>query len=236
VSERAPLSLPRLLQLASPALPVGAFSYSQGLESAIETGCVRDLATARAWIEDHLMLVLARMEGPVYAEAHGRWLDRDWTGLAALNAGFIATRESSEPRAETLQVGHAYTAWMTQVPPLDDAARAGLATLTGAHRLAAPVAAAMAAASLGLDAGAGLTGYLFGFVENQVMVLAKALPLGQIAGQRLLLAVAERLPEAVALACALAARDREGERTSAAPMLAILAMQHETQYSRLFRS
>ncbi len=232
----ATATLPRLLQLASPALPVGAFSYSQGLESAIETGRVRTAEEARRWIEDHLRLVLARMEGPVYAEAHGRWLDRDWAGLAALNAGFIATRESSEPRAETLQVGHAYAAWIAQVPPLDEATRVGLAQLTAAHRLAAPVAAAMAAASVGLDASAGLTGYLFGFVENQVMVLAKALPLGQIAGQRLLLALADRVPEAVTLALALGEASRGHERASAAPMLAILAMQHETQYSRLFRS
>lgn len=229
-------TLARLLQLASPALPVGAFSYSQGLESAIETGRVRTVEDARVWIEDHLLLILARMEGPVYAEAHGRWLESDWAGLAALNGRFLATRESSEPRAETLQVGHAYTAWTAQVPPLDETARKGLAELTGTHRLAAPVAAAIAAASLGLDAEAGLTGYLFGFVENQVMVLAKALPLGQIAGQRLLLSVAERLPDAVALARSLGQPTREAGRTSAAPMLAILAMQHETQYSRLFRS
>lgn len=228
--------LTRLLQLASPALPVGAFSYSQGLESAIETGRVRTAEDARRWIEDHLHLVLARMEGPVYAEAHRRWLDRDWTGLAVLNAGFIATRESSEPRAETLQIGHAYTAWIAQVPPLDESTRTGLAQLTAAHRLAAPVAAAMAAASVGLDASAGLTGYLFGFAENQVMVLAKALPLGQIASQRLLLRLAERVPEAVERSLALGEAARVGERTSAAPMLTILAMQHETQYSRLFRS
>ncbi|MCS6995368.1 MAG: urease accessory protein UreF [Casimicrobiaceae bacterium] len=231
-TDLGPAALARLLQLASPALPVGAFSYSQGLESAIDAGSVHDSLSAQRWIADHLELVLARYEAPVYAQAHALWHAKDVAQLTALNTTFVATRESSEPRAETLQVGYAYTAWIRQVPELSESERARLDDLLGNTQLSAPVAAAIAAASLRLDVRAGLTGYLFGFLENQVMVLAKALPLGQIAGQRLLLRLASKLNRVVDRVLALP----EEEQATAAPMLAILSMQHETQYSRLFRS
>ena len=117
----------RLLQLASPALPVGAYSYSQGLEWAIECGDVVDAVSAQRWIADHLCLVIARFEAPVYAACHRAWLVNDAATVVRLNAEFRASRESAEPRAETAQVGFSYAAWCREVAPLTTGQRATLA-------------------------------------------------------------------------------------------------------------
>ena len=223
------VALPRLLQLASPALPVGAYSYSQGLEWAIESGDVADTHAARRWIEDHLALVMARFEAPVYVACFAAWQREDAADVARLNAEFIASRESAEPRAETLQVGFSYSAWCREVAPLTVPQRATLAAL---NRVSGPVAASLAALASGLMVRDGLAAYVFGFTENQVMVLAKALPMGQIAAQKLLFALGEAVSQTVATALDL----QETDWSSASPWLAIAQMKHETQYSRLFRS
>ena len=223
------VTLPRLLQLASPALPVGAYSYSQGLEWAIETRDVIDSHAAQRWIEDHLALVIARFEAPIYAACFAAWQREDAAEVARLNAEFIASRESAEPRAETLQVGFSYSAWCREVAPLTDAQRAALAAM---DRVCGPVAASLAALASGLSVRDGLTGYVFGFTENQVMVLAKALPMGQIAAQKLLFALGDAVTRTVDAALAV----EEADWSSASPWLAIAQMKHETQYSRLFRS
>jgi urease accessory protein len=217
------------LQLASPALPVGAYSYSQGLEWAIESGAVNDVATAQRWIEDHVQLVLATYEAPTYVAAFAAWRAYDAPRIESLNREFIATRESSEPRAETLQVGFSYAAWCREVAPLSEQQRELLDTLPG---VCAPVAAALASSACGLEVREGLLAYVFGFAENQVMVLAKALPLGQIAVQKMLFALGDAVNACVATALEL----NEEDWTSASPLLAIAQMKHESQYSRLFRS
>lgn len=222
-------STTRLLQLASPALPVGAYSYSQGLEWAIECGDVTNVITAQCWIEDHLALVFSRFEAPLYAACFAAWQRDDFAEVARLNAEFLASRESSEPRAETAQVGFSYAAWCREVLALTDAQREVLATF---ERIAAPVTASLAAMGSELSAREGLTGYVFGFTENQVMVLAKALPMGQIAAQKLLFALGDAVTSAVSTALSL----DEADWSSASPWLAIAQMKHETQYSRLFRS
>lgn len=222
-------AITRLLQLASPALPVGAYSYSQGLEWAIESGDVTDSASAQRWIEDHLSLVFARFEAPLYAAAFSAWSREDGAEVARLNADFIATRESAEPRAETVQVGFSYAAWCREVAPLSDAQRTKLGAM---DRISGPVGAALAAVASGVAVRDGLLGYTFGFTENQVMVLAKALPMGQIAAQKLLFALGGAVSAAVDVALVLP----EDDWSSASPWLAIAQMKHETQYSRLFRS
>jgi urease accessory protein len=219
----------RLLQLASPALPVGAYSYSQGLEWAIESGAVHDVATAQRWIEDHLRCVFAKFEAPTYVAAFSAWRTCDASAIESLNREFIASRESSEPRAETLQVGFSYAAWCREVAPLTDVQRATLELLASPT---APVVASLAAHACGLSARDALTAYVFGFAENQVMVLAKALPLGQIAVQKILFALGDAVNACVETAINLSTEDW----SSASPLLAIAQMKHETQYSRLFRS
>jgi urease accessory protein len=222
---------PRFLQLASPALPVGAYSYSQGLEWAIESGAVKSITSAAAWIRDHLLLVFSRFEGPLYAAAFNAWstLPDARDELLRLNTEFIASRESAEPRAETIQVGFSYAAWCRDVAQLSDEQRAALATIDS---VCAPIAASLAACACKLSAHDGLMAYTFGFAENQVMVLAKALPLGQIAAQKMLFALGDTVETCVATALQLPPEDW----SSASPLLTIAQMKHETQYSRLFRS
>ncbi len=211
------VALTRLLQLASPALPIGAYSYSSGLEAAIEAGVVADEASAIAWIGDVLELVLARFDAPLIVAAM-RGAD-----LPALDDEALAARETEELRLEATQMAYSLAQWTAQVVP-------GSATDFEPRSL--HVAWAIAAMRIGVAPADAVTAWLWGFAENQVMVLIKALPIGQIAGQRMLYALGP-----VVDACARHACERPRSRWSnAAPGLALASMRHERQYSRLFRS
>jgi urease accessory protein len=222
----------RLTWLASPALPVGGFSYSEGLESAVESGRITDEASAGAWLCDVAALNLARADLPVVAAA---W--RAWNGppseaaaaLAALNDWVLQTRESGEFRQQALQMGRSLSDWLRQRAP-DDARLQVLAALQPAATW--PLAFALAAAQTGAPAGAALLCFAFGWAENMVQAAVKSVPLGQSAGQRLLARLVAALPALTAQAEALP----DDQRQSFSPMLAILSAQHEAQYSRLFRS
>jgi urease accessory protein len=222
-----------LLQLASPALPIGGYSYSTGLEWGVDSGAVRDEAGAREWIADALALSLASFEGPLARDAMraaARLPDADAAdALVALNSAAIAARETAELRLESEQMGYSLGRWLAAVCP-DAHGDALLAARLSP--LAMPVAWAIAATRLGLPERDALLGLFWAFAENQAMVLMKAVPMGQIAAQRLLRALAPDLEAAVERALALP-RDAW---SSAAPGLAIASARHETQYSRLFRS
>ncbi len=199
-------SLVRLLQLASPTLPVGAYSYSQGLEAAVEARIVTDAASAERWIGDVLEFSVARSDVPLlWRMLHGE----------DCNAEFIASRETAELRAETLQMGHSLARLL-----------ASLGVDVPAGEMAFAAVYAVAARAWKIDAEAALVGYLWGWLENQVMAAVKAVPLGQTDGQKILMALGSRL-EAI---------DPHTEFANFAPGLAVLSARHETQYSRLFRS
>lgn len=215
----------RLLQLASPALPVGAYSYSGGLESAIDAGIVRDAPEAAEWIGAVLEFNLARMEAPVFLRLAAAWERDDREAVRHWNAEFVASREAAELRAETLQMGHSLRIL------LRDLGVEGISALQ-IDDLAYPTAYAFAAARWRIDAREALAAYLFAWVENQVLAAVKCIPLGQTEGQRMLLALGDRIPGAVAHA--LGAED--ATLGGFAPGLAHASMRHETQYSRLFRS
>lgn len=221
--------LTRLLQLASPTLPVGAFSYSQGLESAVEAGIVRDAASAQAWINDVLELTVARMEAPVLLRLIDAWRAHDDIGIARWNALFLASREAAELRAETAQMGYSLARLL---PHVIDAQSPHLAPLAALEEIAYPTAYACAVAHWQIEPAQALVAYLWSWLENQVIAALKAVPLGQTDGQKILLAIGDRL-ESVADEAEAMADDDIG---SFAPALAILSSQHETQYSRLFRS
>lgn len=222
----------RLTWLSSPALPVGGFSYSEGLESAVESGRVSDEVSAGVWLCDVAALNLARAELPAVAAA---W--RAWTGpsakapaaLSVLNDWVLQTRESGEFRQQTLQMGRSLSDWLRQRAP-DDARLPTLAALQPAATW--PVAFALAAAQTGAPVGAALLCFAFGWAENMVQAAVKSVPLGQSAGQRLLARLVTALPELAARAEVLP----DDQRQSFSPLLAILSAQHEAQYSRLFRS
>lgn len=221
------LALARLLQLASPALPVGAFSYSQGLEWAIEEGTVRDEATALAWIGDLLEHNLGRFEAPLLARLLEAWEQRDIASVRRLNELHLASRESAELRAETLQMGYSLRRLLHELddfplPPVFDSL----------PEVSFPVGWALAAAAWKIAIVDSLTAYLWSWCENQMMAALKAVPLGQAAGQRILLALGSRLPAVVQQALELP----EERWSNFAPGLALASSRHETQYSRLFRS
>src|SRR6188768_867504 len=115
--------LARLLQLASPALPVGAYSYSQGLESAVEAGIVHDAASAQSWIGDVLELSVASMEAPVFLRLYGAWRVADFAAVEYWNALFLASRESAELRAETVQMGYSLTRLLIELGEEDSSTK-----------------------------------------------------------------------------------------------------------------
>jgi urease accessory protein len=221
--------LTALLHLASPALPIGAFSYSQGLESAIEHGLIHDGDSAREWIASGLTNVLARGELPFLAHQMTRWRDHDAAGLAAADEEFLASRESAELRRETQQMGWSLAQLCTQLE-WGDAAR--LATLNTIKPISQPTAFAFAAYAHDAAPDAALAAYAFSWVENQAAAALKAVPLGQIAGQRIIVALRVAIDTAVQRALATP----PDEINTFAPQLGILSARHESQYSRLFRS
>jgi urease accessory protein len=206
------MSLAHLLQLASPTLPVGAYSYSQGLEAAIEVGVVTNAETARRWIADVLELSVLQMEAQVLrAQIAEPTQER--------NDFFLATRETAELRAETLQMGQALAKLLPEL---------GVAITI--ENPAYPTAYALAVRHWAIEPGAAIVAYLWSWLENQVMAAVKAVPLGQTAGQKILLELGSRLQD-------LAGTELpESSWSNFAPGLAYLSARHETQYSRLFRS
>lgn len=223
------MSLLQLMWLASPALPVGGFSYSEGLEAAVEFGRVGNEAQAQTWLLAQLRLSLGRADLNIVAEAMAAWQRHDVPAATALNDWVRHTRETSELRQQTEQMGRSLTEWLRQRQP-DDVRVAQLLALAPAPTW--PVAFALAGAFTGASARDVLLAHGFGWAENMVQAAIKAVPLGQSAGQRILSTLADALPAVVDEALALPA----GQRQSFAPMLAILSAQHEAQYSRLFRS
>lgn len=231
------LRLLAALRLASPALPIGGFSYSQGLETAIERGWVADEAGARRWMHDLLAHVLARWEAPMVLATCEAVARGDTASADALDARWIASRETAELRAETLQMGWSLARLVEGLP---EGAASCAASPRSEDRGALPLAWAHAARAFGLPPADALAAYLWAWLENQVMAAIKAVPLGQQAGQRLFSALLPTLAATVE-----AARpDEAGQPGNAAlddtsnfaPGFALASSWHETQYSRLFRS
>jgi urease accessory protein len=209
------VNLSKLLQLASPALPVGAYSYSGGLEAAIEAGVIKDAPTAAQWIGDVLEHSVARMEAPtVLAFFSGNFPE--------VNERFLASRETAELRAETVQMGYSLNRLLKDL---------GLGEVP-VEEPSFPAAFVHAARHWKIAPAAALQAYLWAWVENQVMAAVKAVPLGQTDGQRMLLSLGDRIsaliPEVLAM--------KDEDIGNFAPGLAMLSARHETQYSRLFRS
>jgi len=219
----------RLLQLASSTLPVGAYSYSQGLESAVAEGWVTDAEGAGRWIGDHLDCGLARFEAPLWWRLYAAWQARDFAAVRQWNELVVATRDAAELRAETVQMGRALMRLARDAQLIDGDRMAAADTL---DPIAWPTAFTLLAVGFGIGAANGLAAYLWSWTESQVLAAMKAVPLGQVAGQTLLGALAARVPAIVAAAAALPDADLNGFL----PGLSIESCRHETQYSRIFRS
>jgi len=228
-TDEAPLTLVRLLQLASPVLPIGAYSYSQGLELAVAQDWIRDAGTAERWIGDMLELVVAPGEAAALWRLLAAVERSDWPAAREWNDWFRASRETFELRAETEQMGEALLKLVGDLDLLDAAARAAS---TAMRPVALPAAFAFATRGFGISSEPAATAYLWSWLENQVLAAIKTIPLGQVAGQRLLTELGARIPAALAIARSIT----DENMSTFAPGLALASSLHETQYSRLFRS
>lgn len=230
----ATTTLVRLMWLASPALPVGGFSYSDGLEAAVDAGLVHDEASATDWLLDQLHLVLVRAEMPVLHHAWQAWMaPADAAlepGIEHCNTWVLETRESFELRLQCEQMGRSLAQWLAQRLPPEDPRLLRLQQLPGGPTW--PVAFALACADAGATARETLLALAFAWAENQVQAAIKCVPLGQSAGQRILARLTAEFDAAVQAALGIEPQDRQ----AFAPGLAIFSARHEQQYSRLFRS
>jgi urease accessory protein len=221
----------QLMWLASPALPIGGFSYSEGLEAAVNAALVTTEVEASDWIVEQLQLTQSRGDMAAIAQAFPAWACNDTARLAQLNDWVRHTRESSELRLQTEQMGRSLVEWLKNRYAADTAAQTQVQWLA-AQDASYPMAFALAAHLTGANARDALLAYAFGWAENMVQAAIKAVPLGQSAGQRILARLAQEIPAAAEHALALP----DAARQAFSPMLAILSARHEHQYSRLFRS
>jgi urease accessory protein len=220
------LALLRLMQLASPSLPIGMYSYSQGMERAVADGWITAERQAGEWIGGILERCQARVDVPVLARLYDAWSTADTAAVERWSEVLHACRETAELRAEDRQTGQALARVLNGLG-IDRAEawnRHPSATLATCFALAAVV--------WNIPRHQAAVGYLWSWLENQVLCAVKLVPLGQAAGQRLLLDLAGRIPGLADAALALGDKDIGGSAFS----LALASSRHETQYSRLFRS
>ena len=218
----------QLMWLASPALPIGGFSYSEGLEAAIDKGFVHDEDSACIWLLDQLHHSQARGDMAVIAQMVLAWQDNDHARLTELSQWVHATRETAELRLQTEQMGRSMLEWMMNL----NLVKTEWIDLCNSLVPTYPLTFALALSLTDAPLEQCLQTYAFGWAENMVQAALKSVPLGQNSGQRILLALSQNISQAVARA--LVTTDESRQVFS--PMLAILSAQHETQYSRLFRS
>jgi urease accessory protein len=239
-----PIALARLLQLSSQALPIGGYSHSQGLEAAIDQRVVTDEGSLLRWISDILEFSMKSFEIPSMLSMAMAWTRNDAAVVAELNEDFLSTRESAEIRAATVQMGFSLSSLLCGLP---DIPRDTMHTLRSIHEPSLPCVWSAACTAWEIEPRDCVMGYLLTWAENQVLVAMKAVPIGQSAGQRVLLAMGSRVAQAAADMGRAAHVDGFVEHprdddcggddySNFAPGLAILSSQHETQYSRLFRS
>ena len=223
------LALVRVLQLASPTLPIGAYSYSQGLESVVAEGLVHDDKSACRWIGELLDGVIATGEAAILWRLLAAVERADWIACEKWNARFRASRETAELRAETEQMGASLAKLALELELLGAPAREILPRL---QPITLPAAFGLIAQGFAVPSPAALTAYLWSWLENQVIAAMKTVPLGQVAGQRLLKQLGALLPAVAQIAATIG----DDDVTAFAPGLALASCRHETQYSRLFRS
>ncbi|MFY0729144.1 urease accessory protein UreF [Pseudomonas sp. NFX15] len=218
-----------LLRLASPQLPIGGYSYSQGLEMAVDNGRVHDAGSARRWISDQLLLNLARFEAPLLLAHCTAAHEENWHALLQRCEEHRASRETRELHQESRQMGYSLQQLLNGLPELDAPARVFLEQRNEPHLA---LGWALAARAWHINPQDALAAWLWSWLENQLAVLMKTLPLGQQAAQRLTSELLPLLQQAQQNATQIDP-DHYG---SAAFGLSLACMAHERQYSRLFRS
>ncbi len=216
----------RLMAWTSPAYPVGGFSYSHGIEMAVEEGRLRKQADLVAYIASVLRQGAGRVDSVLFAEAHRAPDDETLDEIAELSAAWRGTAETA---LEATQQGGSFASVTVSCWP-----DLRFAAFAARHRgrLSHAVAFGAAAGLAGIPLRPALFAFLQGFCANLVSAGVRLIPLGQTDGQ---IATAALLP--IITECADAALTTSlDELGTASPLLDILSMRHETQYTRLFRS
>ncbi len=226
MTDKHSLSLVRLLQLVSPALPVGAYAYSQGMEHAVQADWVHDRNTAQEWITGVMQHNLATLDLPVLCRCHDAWKNEDETALHHWSRFLGACRETAELRAEDRQMGLALCRLLQDLQIAE-----ANPWLAEAH-CNWVLMFALAAVRWEIPLPEACTGFLWSWCENQVAAAIKLVPLGQTDGQRILQVCSQQIPGLVQQAQTLP-DDALGQFS---PALAIGSALHEGQYSRMFRS
>jgi urease accessory protein len=221
--------LTNALYLGSPALPVGAYSYSQGFEAAVDANIVHSEMKVGEWILDGLREIVGPGEAATVAWQHRFWTGKKFADVQRLNAWFLTSRETAELRQETEQMGWSLARIALSLKWSDELSRQELSNLVA---VAFPTAFAFAAVANALSIGTTLTAFCFSWVENLVSAALRGIPLGQESGQRLLQQIRPEIPKVVEKAIGVG----QDEIVTFAPMLGIFSSRHETQAFRIFRS
>jgi urease accessory protein len=219
-------ALYRLLAWLSPAYPIGAFSYSHGIETAVEEGFIKDRASLVAWLETVLRDGTGRVDGALFAVAWRAASAKDWPAFDAIAERAAAWRGTSEMALEARQQGSSFLSITRTAWPHPDLAAVR-------DELALPVAVAVTAALHDIALENALAGYLHAFTANLISAAVRSVPLGQSDGQIALASLEGTVQKAVEAALAVSDLDEVGTAT---PLLDWCSMRHETQYTRLFRS
>lgn len=219
----------RLMQMTSQAFPIGGFSHSYGLEAAVESGLLRDEKSVQEWVADVLAYSIFTYEAPALHDMSEAWSAPDLNSVRHLNAEFLAARESAELRSATVQLGFSMRKLLAALPGLPEPL---LDALHNMDEPSLPCVWSATAHAWGIAKSESMAAYLWSWAENQVLAAMKSVPIGQSSAQRVLLHAGENIARFIARG--LPRLDEES--SNFAPGLAILCCQHETQYSRLFRS
>jgi len=220
------IAMLQLWRLISPALPVGAYAYSQGLEYAIECDWVNDQGSCYEWIDGILVNNISYLDLPVIKRFHAAWLDNDLESVQYWAAYLAASRETKELLLEDQQIGDSLARLLTDL-------KIKKACHWQQHRLCSyPLMFSLAGAHWNIPIKDLLLGYAWTWCENQIAAAMKLIPLGQTHGQQLLGRLLETINQATQTALHL--NDEEIGRTCPGQVMA--SALHEQQYSRLFRS
>jgi urease accessory protein len=219
-------SMLRLCQLVSPALPIGAYNFSQGLEYAVELGRVHDEVSTCDWVLGVAEHAVGTLDLPLLLRMHDAWMRNDEINARYWSTYLLASRETSELRAEERHLGRSLAKVLVSLQ-IDKAAE-----WTREDDASYACLFALAASEWQIDRAQAATAYLWAWCENQVLAAVKLLPLGQTAGQRILNELLLKIPGIVESALLLT----DGEIGVATPLQGMASAWHETQYTRLFRS
>jgi len=221
-----------LWQLISPALPVGSYAYSQGMESAVEHAYVINEQQAQEWIMDILSHNLSKLDGPVFCRMYDFWQAGNWQQLLYWNDFLLASRESAEFYAEDRQLGKALLKLAQGLDMGEQCEKTLIKLQALEHGVVYVLVLSYLAVHWKIPAIKMLQGLYWSWAENQVAAAIKLVPLGQLSGQRILSRIIPLCEELAHQSSVIP----DGQIGSMTPGLSLLSARHEQQYSRLFRS